>query len=95
MDTGLRGSRVAARDSMLEATMQCGCSFVLTCTTYLHSRSWAPGLDKVDATLFVDGFGSEEAVGRLVRCGDGVAWRDETLLSFVSSRCSLIVALFP
>jgi hypothetical protein len=75
--------------------MQNGCSFVLTCATYLHSRGRAHGLDKVDATLFVDGFGSEGAVRGLIRHADGVAWRDETLLSSVSSRCSLLLRFFP
>ncbi len=75
--------------------MPYGCSFVLTCATYLHSRGWAPGLDKVDATLFVAGFGAAGAVRGLVRHGDGVEWRDETLLSSVSSRCSLLLRVFP
>lgn len=66
--------------------MPYGCSFVLTCATYLHSRGWAPGLDKVDATLFADGFGSEGAVGGLISSGYGVGLTDGGFLSFVSCR---------
>ena len=71
MSTSLRSYRATARNTMVEATMQCDCSFVLTLETYLHSRGWARGFDKVDATVFVDGNGSEGEVGDLVRRDDG------------------------